>query len=287
MYPGPSTTAVKPTRTSRLQVTPSRRARTRRRTAGRKERALQVRGRCPLGRTGQRGVPGCPEGRVRGAAPRPEAHLMLQDADVALQEAGPDGERRAVLAASRRAAGHRRHLLLPPPRLRVAPAAAADAAVHEQQAGAHGGERQADGQPVALRGAEREAAQRCGAAGSPRRGAQRGAPLPAGSLAAPAKFHVARDPAKVRGQNWGTPSFLLLAPRRPAPLPASLLPSPPALLPCLFSPLRARFPRASHSHAAVPLWASHSCILTSVGDCGARVPPVSPRPRAATSSLVL
>lgn len=90
--------------------------------------------------------------------PAAAAHLVLQDADVALQESGPDGERWAVLAASRRAAGHRRHLLLlllPPPRLRVAPAAASDAAVHEQQAGAHGGERQADGQPVALRGAER------------------------------------------------------------------------------------------------------------------------------------
>lgn len=159
--------------------------------------------------------------RVRGAAPRPEAHLVLQDADVALQEAGPDGERRAVLAASRRAAGHRRHLLLPPPRLRVAPAAA-DAAVHEQQAGAHGGERQADGQPVALRGAEREAAQRRGAAGSPRRGAQRG-------RTAPRKFHAARAPAKVRGENWGTPSFLLPAARRPAPLPPPPSPGPVSL----------------------------------------------------------
>lgn len=189
---------------------------------------------------------------------------MLQDADVALQEAGPDGERRAVLAVSRRAAGHRRHLLLlPPRRLRVAPAAAADAAVHEQQAGAHGGERQADGQPVALRGAEREAAQRCGAAGSPRRGALRGAPLP-------------RRPQVSRRQRPGKSARRELGnPLLPPPGP-----SPPALLPCLFSPLRARFPRASHSHAAVPLRASLSCILTSVGDRSAP-------PRAATSSLVL
>lgn len=90
-------------------------------------------------------------GRQGGAVPRPAAHLVLQDADVALQEAGADGQSRVALAAFRRAAGHRRHLLLPPPRLRVAPADA-DAAVHEQQAGAHGGERQADGQPVAHQG---------------------------------------------------------------------------------------------------------------------------------------
>lgn len=199
-----------------------------------------MRGRCPLGRTGQRGVPGSPEGRVV----RAEAHLVLQDADVALQKTGPDGERRLVLVPFRRATGHRRHLLLLlPPRLRVA-TAAADAAVHEQQAGAHGGERQADGQPVALRGAEREAAQRRGAAAPPAAGPA-GRSIPRRRTRGARKFHATRDPAKVRGETRGTPSFLLLAPRRSAPLPSSLSPSP-ASLPLLPSscpvPPRLSFP---------------------------------------------
>lgn len=124
-------------------------------------RARRVRDGAPAG---TRGGPGCPGGRE--GVPRAAAHLVLQDADVALQEAGPDGQSRVALAALRRAAGHRRHLLLPPPRLRAAPADA-DAAVHEQQAGAHGGECQADGQPVALRGAQREPAQRAPPAAGP------------------------------------------------------------------------------------------------------------------------
>lgn len=207
---------------------------------------------------------------------------MLQDADVALQETSPDGDRRVVLAASRRAAGHRRHLLLlllPPPRLRVAPAAA-DAAVHEQQAGAHGGESQADGQPVALRGAERGGSAP-GAAGSPRRGAQRGAPLPVAALVASASFMPA-DTAKVREVgNPLPPSFLPRPPRRLAPappcLPASLSPRPASstLLPSV-----PRFPAPFGPQQPSPPQASHPCILTSVGDCSA--PPsrsyLQPRP---------
>lgn len=174
---------------------------------------------------GRSGGPGCPEGRE--GVPRAAAHLVLQDADVALQEAGPDGQSRVVLAALRRAAGHRRHLLLlPPPRLRAAPADA-DAAVHEQQAGAHGGERQADGQPVALRGAQREPAQRAPPAAGP---AGRAASPPAHPQVSPS-----RHPVQVRGDNWGSPSVLLL------PLASPLPCLPPFPQPCCLAscPLRA------------------------------------------------
>lgn len=174
-----------------------------------------------------------------------------------------------MLAVSRRAAGHRRHLLLlvllllvllllPPPRLRVAPAAA-DAAVHEQQAGAHGGERQADGQPVALRGAEREAAQRRGAAGSPRRGAQRGAPLPAGALAAPASFTPPETRRKCEEGAGEPPPSSACPLDSPLPClpaffpPSSLALSPPAPLPCLFSPPCRLLLRASHFPCSRPL----------------------------------
>lgn len=166
-------------------------------------------------------------GREGGEVPGPAAHLVLQDADVALQEAGPDGQSRVALAAFRRAAGHRRHLLLPPPRLRVAPADA-DAAVHEQQAGAHGGERQADGQPVALRGAEREPAQRAPPAAGPS-GARRS---PAG---APASF-TRQTPGRSARREVGKP----LRPS-PAPSPARSRASLPLPQPCFLasSPLRA------------------------------------------------
>lgn len=129
---------------------------------------------------------------------------MGQDTDVAIEEPRPRGQRRAPRATAqlrllllqllRLARGRHRHLLPPPARLLLA--AAADAAVDEQDAGAHGGERQAHRQPVALQGGHTA----LGPARAPRPASPRGeerAPLPRGRSRPPG---AARGPAK-RGQS--------------------------------------------------------------------------------------